>query len=88
LTSKALTVVGKSFCRRLESSRIKMHEAVGTLRCSTRVSWDMFFNAGRRARKRLNSRILFTSRAGVPHVGFVLVGYLQANHQLAKNPDL
>jgi hypothetical protein len=39
----------------------------------------MFFNVNvSREQRDLNSRILFTSRAGLPHVGFVLVGYSEA----------
>jgi hypothetical protein len=43
------------------------------------VSWDIFFNASvSREQRDLNSRTLFTSRAGLPPVGFVLVGYSEA----------
>ncbi len=43
------------------------------------VSWDIFVHASvSREQRDLNSRILFTSRAGLPPVGFVLVAYSEA----------
>ncbi|PYX71299.1 MAG: hypothetical protein DMG78_15865 [Acidobacteria bacterium] len=57
-----------------------MHEPVGgaAMQCQELAGTSLFNASVSREQRDLNSRILFTSRAGLPPVGFVLVGYSEA----------